>query len=434
MLGGVNPPAFALDSTRVSNEMPTSSMQDLVRPLGTSEYLTHQFSKSHSMNFTLGAEFPVVLTPEQLRVALSAAQERHPLLSAHIDDCPGSGLGFYRSPTAIPIELTVLRQTMNGWTQAASAELSRPIETSSAPLMRAVLIQDTASSMVLLTFDHAIADGMGAVFLLKDLVAALNGRELAPLPVPEQQEKLIAGVSLPPAEDRLGEPSGGDPRMAAPGGRSRATRGIPLPPVQNLELDVELTGRIVERCRIEGTTVHSLLVAVASRVTGTLDGKDFVRVMSPVNHRRLTGAGEGVASYSCAGRSQPHDGTPLWEQARAVRAELSPLGSLAGIATAVAAIDEAFPGDVDPDTLAEMVTNGPGNELSVTNLGVVGLGPAEQIHPTRVVGPLIASYVEGQEIVSVATFAGRMQICGVSHGIRDEFFTELRQGLVDAVS
>ena len=415
--------------------MSTNFAGTLIRPLAGTEYMFHQFAMANPLNFVLGAEFPVQLTAEELTAALSAVQKRHPLLSAHIENRPDSGYAFYRSETAAPIEPTVLRQRTDTWTQVASAELSRPFETSKAPLMRAVLIQDTASSMLLLSFDHVIADGMAAVYLLRDLLAALNGHELEPLPVPPPQEELIERASPQPSEIDLGALPVGDPRMAAPGGEARDVQGIPLPPVQALELDAELTSRIVERCKAEGTTVHALFVTVASRVTSTLDGKDFVRVMTPVNHRDLVGAGEGVGVYNFPVRtgSAPHDGTPLWDQARAVRGKLSSLGSLSGIAATMAALRQAVPADTDPEALLKFVASGPGMELNITNLGVVDLGPSEPIRPTRIVGPLIVSFVEGYEVISVATFAGRMRICGVSHAITEKFFTELRQGLVDAV-
>lgn len=415
--------------------MGITSTGTLIRPLGNTERLFHTFSASNPMNFVLGAEFPFVLPAEQLGAALAAAQERHPLLTVHIGHLPGAGFAFYRSATPHPIELTVLRQRTDTWPQVASEELDRPFQTSKAPLMRAVLIQDTASSMVLLSFDHTVADGIGAVFLLRDLLTLLNGHALEPLPVPPPQEELIARASQSLTEAGPVDPPADDPRMAAPGGKARAAGEDPLPAVLALELDEELTSRIVERCRAEGTTVHALIVAVATRVVSTLRGKDFVRVMSPVNHRRMVGAGEHVGVYNFPVRTghQPHDGTSLWDQARAFRKEISSLGSLGGIAAAVAGLRQALPDDLDPSALEAILANLPGFELNITNLGVVDPGSSEAIRPTKVVGPLIASYREGQEIISVATFAGRMQICGVSHGITRAFFIELQRGLADAV-
>jgi hypothetical protein len=415
--------------------MPANSGTALIRSLGFSERFFHQFSKTHPMNFLLGAEFPRVLTPEQLGAALQAAQKRHPLLSAHVEEHREAGFGFYRTAVPAPVDLTVRRGRTSAWTQVASEELSHPMDTSKAPLMRAVLLQDTASSMLLLSFDHAVADGMAAVFLLKDLLAVLNGRELPPLPVLPPQEELTARAFSSPGQGETAGPRAEDARMAAPSGKTSDSPGQALPPVQAIELDVELTSRIMERCRAERTTVHSLLVVVASRVTGAAAGKDFVRVMTPVNHRKLIGVGEDVGVYNFPVRTgmSPHDGTPLWDQARAVRAEISSLGSLTGIASAMEALRQAVPGDVSPEMLTKIMKSGPGFELNITNLGVVDLGPSGPIHPTSVVGPLIASHSEGQEIISVATFAGRMRICGVSRTIENRFFTELRQGLADAV-
>src|SRR4029453_11382040 len=96
----------------------------------------------------------------------------------------------------------------------AATELATPFDRSCAPLMRATLATTRMSSVIVLTFDHTIADGISSVHVLDDLVAALNGRQLSNLPVPLPIEDLIdhslegtAVTELPQPDTRMAEPT-----------------------------------------------------------------------------------------------------------------------------------------------------------------------------------------------------------------------------------
>lgn len=133
----------------------------------------------------------LVLETQQLRKALDSLQQRHPLLSVHIEDHPSIRLGFYRTAAVDPMALTVLDAAHCDWWSMAAVELARPFDRSTAPLMRAALLTRAKSSIGILTVDHSIADGISSVIVLDDLIAALNGRQLEDLPTPPTIEDLI---------------------------------------------------------------------------------------------------------------------------------------------------------------------------------------------------------------------------------------------------
>jgi NRPS condensation-like uncharacterized protein len=159
----------------------------------------YRYGERNPALFLIVAEFGNVLAEEQLRAALLAIQQRHPLLSVHVEDHRESRLGFYRAESVARIDLTVHERDDSQWQLLAAEELTRPFDRSTAPLMRAVLLNGPSNSAVLLTFEHTIADGISSVVILNDLVASLNGHHLTELGVPPSQEEMIA-LRLPSSD------------------------------------------------------------------------------------------------------------------------------------------------------------------------------------------------------------------------------------------
>jgi hypothetical protein len=303
---------------------------NLVRPLGAFERLFYRFTEANPGHFVLVARFGVELPEGQLRAALRAVQKRHALLSVQVEDRPGDWLSFYRNADVPAPELTVFRDSSGGWEPAAAAELTRPFDRRVAPLMRATLVvDDVETSTLLLTFDEAVADGISATFVLRDLVSVLNGEELPVLPVPLSQEEMIARALPAAAERGLGELPAVDARMAA---RS-AMRPFDAtaPQVETTTLSPELTAVLIQRCRQESATVHAAVVVASSRIRAAVNpGTDYVRVLTPVSIRRQIGAPDECVDYFTNVRTgmEVTGGGDFWEAARALSAELARLRSV----------------------------------------------------------------------------------------------------------
>ncbi|MCW2660217.1 MAG: Condensation domain protein, partial [Mycobacterium sp.] len=165
----------------------------LVRPLGAFERLYHRRQQKSTMRLCMVAEIADDIDPLTLAAALRAVQQRHPLLNVYVEDHPQTGLGFHRPAYVPPIPITVIdAETGRSWRDVVAAELTRPFDTSCAPMMRVVLLGSGPSTpaAIILTADHVIVDGLSAGYILRDLFAALNDRQLDPLPVPPSQEEL----------------------------------------------------------------------------------------------------------------------------------------------------------------------------------------------------------------------------------------------------
>ena len=240
----------------------TASTAALVRSLDAVERHFCRHGERNPNHFVVAAEFDDEFTVDQLRPALAALQRRHPFLGVHIEDREVPRLGYYRASRVAPIELTVHNSPQFSWTSAAGLELARPLDRSRAPLMRASLLRRSGGSVLLLVFDHTIADALSAVLVLDDLVAALNGKELSLLPTPRSSERLISstlGRSGPLEVD----PPPVDHRMR----RSMSVRPYDgtVTSVHALEMTDSESDALIQRCRLEATTVHAAILVGAAR-------------------------------------------------------------------------------------------------------------------------------------------------------------------------
>jgi hypothetical protein len=402
----------------------------ILRKLGAFERLYYRYTERNPMHFVLAAEFETALDEDDTRSALAAVQRRHPLLSAHIEDHPDARLQFVRVDPVPPIELTVLQHDSWDWPPIAARELSRPFDRSRAPLMRAVLMSQPSASTILLTFDHTVADGISGALIVDDLVAALNGTELEALPLPPSQEEMIA-TALPSPDEPAPSASAADPRMTAPG--PIRTFDAAIPHLHTIELDADATARLVQRCRDERTTVHSAIVATASHVVGEETGQDFVRVVTPFNFRGLIGADRDCADYFTATRTgmASQDGSSVWDQARAITAELAGARSATGVIAASAATQRLIPPDAGVEGAEAFLAGGSAYELLISNLGVreVRGGP---LHPTALWGPVLLCQLEGERVIGVITYRGRLRMVACGHAPTADFLENLRTALARA--
>jgi hypothetical protein len=403
----------------------------LVRPLGTMERMFYRFGERNPVHFLLVAEFDVVLAEDQLRAALLAIQQYHPLLSVHVEDRPGSRLNFCRAESVGPIELTVRERYDSKWQLPAAEELVRPFDRSVAPLMRAALLNGQSSSALLLTFDHTIADGISSVIVLNDLVAALNGHELTPRDVPRSQEETIARTLPSPNRQPTPEP---DARML----KSVSFRPFDgaHPYIRTVALHGSDTARLVNRCRAEQATVHAAIVTAGSRVRAALRGEDFFRVASPINIRPMINVGDDCADYvsfTVTGVAL-WDGSEFWDQARAVTAEVSAARSAEAVASAPAMLEQVIPVDADAYDVEQFFTVGAPWDSMISNLGVRDVAARGAIRPTALWGPVVNTQIDGDYVTGVATYEGQLRMVACGYSPTEEYLQNIATMLVHVSS
>jgi hypothetical protein len=119
------------------------------------------------------AELADDLDPSTLDAGLLVVQRRHPLLNVSVEDHPQTGLGFRRPASVPPIPVSVVDAGAgHTWCDVVAAELARPFDISSAPMIRVVLLCSgpTTSAATLLTVAAVIVDGLSAGYVLRSLL------------------------------------------------------------------------------------------------------------------------------------------------------------------------------------------------------------------------------------------------------------------------
>jgi hypothetical protein len=418
-------------ATTMAGGLAGQSTAELVRPIGAFERLFFRHAVRNPMHFVVVAEFDTQLNIDLLQQSVRNVQRRHALLSVHLEDRPGTRLGFYRSKTVAPIEIAIRECEDADWTPLVSSELAHPFDRSRAPLMRAVVAHGSNGSNLALTFDHTVADGISSLIVLNDLVASMSGLPLEDLPVPASQEELIdrelSGVvafddsELPVADARMSRPASLRPFDDEP------TRA------QVCELDEMDTAQLVHRSRAEHTTVHASIVTAASRVRGEDLAEPFVRVESPINFRSQIGVVNNCADYfaaSCTGMAPREDA--FWNQARGVTSQLAAVRSLRGIVTASKRVRQAIPVDADVVDAERLFTRVLPHDLLISNLGVHQILPTATIRPTAIYGPFVQGHLEGEHILGVVTYEGRLRMSACGYNLKPGFLERVSRVVINA--
>jgi len=218
------------------------------------------------------AELADDLGPSALEAGLVAVQQRHPLLTVHVEDHPRTRLGFYRTAAVPPIPVTVLDAgTGRTWRDVVAEELTRSFDTARAPMVRVVLrAGHTTPAAIVLTCTHTIVDGLSAGYILRDLFSALNGHPLQALPIPPSQEELIGRLrdAQPPAVLAAAsqQPPAQPPWLNTPS-TIRPFDGA-VPHLSAISFDQDLTRRLVTRAHaLVPTQPRDTLPSVAIQET-----------------------------------------------------------------------------------------------------------------------------------------------------------------------
>jgi hypothetical protein len=284
-----------------------------------------------SMNFAMHVELRGFLAEPQLRAALDAAQARHPLLRVRVVE-EGRELWFRSVGDVLP--LRVVDAPPEALTAEAEREVRTVFDPAVGPLARCVFIRHAREHATLLvTFHHVIGDGISGTYLVRDILRALSGEALAPLPLAESLDghlparargaagffgylrmlALIAGWVL-----RRGIPRGVPSEVLAGHGARRANLLLE-------RFEPAFTRALAARARREGTSVHGALAAAIALGSFPAMGRRRAHCVfgSPLNMRDKfePPIGEDIGFYvAIAASSHVLDaGTDFWTLAREMK-------------------------------------------------------------------------------------------------------------------
>ena len=150
-----------------------------LRNMGTQEKMDWIFDKATCVNFVIYTLVNGEISEKDLRNALSCLKNRHPLLNVSIAGRGWWGARFeYNQASEIPLRI-ISPKDENDLISVIETECMKKFS-GKGPLARCVLFRHSQTqSTLMLTFDHAIADGMSGVFAVRDLMLALGGGDKA---------------------------------------------------------------------------------------------------------------------------------------------------------------------------------------------------------------------------------------------------------------
>ncbi len=425
-----------LHSVLENGEGRVGGAPSIARPLGSLEHLFWLADQHRPFHFAVTVEIEGKTTLEAWRYALDRAQARHPLLSASIDDRVGVPHFVSHGGVRLPLRVVETGDPALAWQAEMSEELVRTFEFSNAPLARAVLVHAPDRAAFILVLHHAIGDGMTALYLFRDVLTALAGGKLTPLPLSPSLDDLATSLDRRHASEPDG-PETGEP-LGPPS--SFRPRNAIRPTVRGIALSQTLTGELRDRARREGTTVHGALLA-AFAISGAKVSAGWrgipIRILSPVNIRRALRAGEdcGLFVTGAANGLKPASFRDVaeksfWDLARHARRGVAASQNEQAILAAVSALKQVIGNRPDVVSAAAFISQVFAHEAILSNLGEL---PFESrigdLTMTSVWGPAVLASFDGEQSIGAATVDGRLFLTHCSYtpigGLLDEMRTTL---------
>lgn len=313
------------------------------RKLSPSEKLWWVIDQECRSNFVMHSHVTGSITEDVLRQSLDAIQVRHPLLRVGIKRDGWNSLSFQTD--GVPsLPLRVVEGTRNSWIEEAERELHEGFSVEEGPLARCTMVHHSQKdNTVLLTFHHAIGDGISGSFLMRDLFQAadlvFSGKEcnLQALEAKREMNAYFPGWALGlsgrwrsmkfgarmlGAVLRYGRPAMPAFDKKAPPKDRRAR-------IVAHRLDQDFVDNLHTRANKEGTTIHGAMLA-AQILAISHDREDTKErpyfVGSPVNLRKKLNppVGEDIGFFVTIGASVnlAKPDTAFWPLAKVVRESL----------------------------------------------------------------------------------------------------------------
>ncbi|MGZ2506010.1 hypothetical protein ACVINI_006556 [Rhizobium beringeri] len=382
-----------------------------LRALGPQERLMYYYSMRHPRHFCMIGRIAASRMAGDYRRAISAVQARHPLLRVAIkSDADGQPCFYLTRPSETEL---VQRNTISHWSGIVQAQLERNFDDDAA-LFRATVVFDEAGAELILTFHHAIADGMAAIIVLEDIVMALAGGVLRSGAVPPPIG-IAEGKRMARTEPSLRYNPDFDTRKLL------SIAGMPLwrdfqgdkVAVKTSALNRSVVAALRNVARKNRTTVNSAVCVAAAFSTAGVEQRGEVRVLSAIDLRPLLGLERTACAMGAIAGTigiAPDSRIGFWEHASLHAEKLKHLRNPENSLQLSAALDETLAPGCDPE-LASGLLGGLNYDLVVSNLG--DLGEVQQIGDVRleaIWGPAGQGRLLDERFVGVVTFGSEMRL------------------------
>ena len=376
------------------------------RLLGNNEKVFWVLDRKTSTQFAVVAEIDGNTSENRWRKALDSVQQRHPNLYfqiagneystahfEHVDDCK------------IPLKV-IYADNGDDWNGVVEEELSTPFDITIAPLVRAILIQQSGKTVFIFISNHSLGDGMSVALFIRDTLKVLSG------------EKIDNLASLPPLDKIAGVTV--DEILKSDTSTISQTKNSLVPRakinVSRIKLSSTLTEKLIKRSKKEKTTVHGTLTAAIviamKELNGTLDEKP-IRILHPLSARKTLNIGEnfGMLINIITTPYNPCKEESFWNLARTVRQGIATTQTTQWILTDITTTQGLFNSGLDLETVEQALHHGTEHEVMITNLGQLSFGTDfGPLNLTSLWGPMVLTPHKEALTIGVATFNGALTL------------------------
>ncbi|MBB6107920.1 Uncharacterized protein, contains a NRPS condensation (elongation) domain [Mucilaginibacter lappiensis] len=368
------------------------------------------------------------INPENLHIALTKVQQKHPLLRVRIDEEQEGGPYFITNKhvRSIPIRITE-RLTDDDWLKESKTEWYKLFDGDNVPLARVVWIRSASVSELLLVMPHCVCDGGTCAALLGEILSLLDN--------PEQELDTYTSFNsvqelMPESFDIAKNKRKG--RIYSFLGRLffllKSTRnkfGSGRNYAIHWKLDEEQTVAIAETSKNAGTTIHAVLCVAFLKAFQEVRGvKARGKVISPVDIRRFIPAIKPDTMFAFAPiveltLDKDHN-KGFWEQARKIKTDLT-----AKIET-MNAYEMLWMGEYMHKTVKRMIgflkTTDGSHDVTLSNMGRLTIPEKyNSFEVETIYSPTVAFPWRNPNTLVATTFKNRMDFTFMSN---DNFLEE----------
>ena len=335
---------------------------------------------------------------------------------------------LYASDSTIPLSTDDASGT--SWERLTEGEMNRPLVSAEASLVRVSLVAGPGSTTLFLTFNHAVTDGMGAVFVMREVLTALSGAELSSGVADARLEDMI-GLEVPrflrnPANSSKPADKGAGPLYGSTGGTK----------VDATDFDRDHLERLHRSAKSRGTTINSMITAALGRALVSSNkrwSQTTLRVMSPIDLRSGFEIPEQPGlSLSIAITSFERSETAFWDEVRRVHEQIAKFRERKIALWMIGDIAKRCVEDPSYEaTKRRVLANGPFDSI-MTNFGVLRVPPRfGDLVVEKMWAPALRS-VPGQDVVAAATFNGELSLVHTSVRGTDGLLARMAEILEEA--
>jgi hypothetical protein len=412
--------------------MHSPQVAEKLRVLSANERVFLAVDQVTGFNFTIAVSFRGKVTHDRWRAAFAELQKRHPLLNVGINT-DDTHAPYFERRAGLPIPvLFEVRSSATDWQRVMEAEFAEPFDYATAPLLRAVVLEDEAGCDLVVTSNHVIIDGMGVVAMVRDLLRAMAGERLHRLPVPVSADERVDQIR---SRMRESAPSLPEPPALTRTYTRRLATGKPA--IDALRFSPELTAQLLSYARQEKTTAGAVLVAAMDSVLRKLvpELKEAnLHILTPVDARPYLGNEEDfVLSIGSARALAAYPDAGIWQSARTLKSILLPFQSFEQIEATFKRTETIMAMKLPSATLVDAIIQKVGHDVALSNLKTVEFAqiPAE-LTVESVWGPSVLLGVEGEHFLGSATFGSALHLVYTSFSPVDGFLEAVRKTIVEA--